>query len=172
MALALAFTPRSASPPPSPLLGEYFDAVDKNLVQLPDGKFAAYDIETYTQMRKDGKIKIGAFDVLIDPETGLPPLLQEAADGAGGGAAAASSGPVALEYQELVERIKAGGVEGVVFQAPRGDVALALLGGDAVARTEVKATWKKAELLKVMGRLGVPNNFAELAVVVPGVTRS
>ena len=55
--------------------GEYFDAFDKNLVQLPNGKFAAYDLETYTQMRKDGKIRIGSFDTLIDPETGEPPLL-------------------------------------------------------------------------------------------------
>ena len=27
--------------------GEYFDAFDKNLVQLPNGKFAAYDLETH-----------------------------------------------------------------------------------------------------------------------------
>ena len=33
--------------------GEYLDAFDKNLVQLPNGKFAAYDMETYTRLRKD-----------------------------------------------------------------------------------------------------------------------
>jgi hypothetical protein len=146
--------------------GAYFDAFDKNLVQLPNGKFAAYDIETYTQMRKDGKIKIGSFDTLIDPETGEPPLLA----GATANTAVPTKGPVSLEYQDLVERLKAGGVEGVVFQAPRGDTALALLGGDKLGRTEVKASWKKAELVKVMARLGVPNNFAELSVVVPGIT--
>ena len=145
--------------------GEYFDAFDKNLVQLPNGKFAAYDLETYTQMRKDGKIRIGSFDTLIDPETGEPPLLA----GATATAVAPTTGPVSLEYQDLVERLKAGGVEGVVFQAPRGDTALALLGGDKLARTEVKASWKKAELVKVMARLGVPNNFAELTLAVPGI---
>ena len=146
--------------------GEYFDAVNKNLVQLPNGKFAAYDIETYTQMRKDGKIRIGSFDTLIDPETGEPPLLP----GATVEAVVPTKGPVEFEYQDLVERLKAGGVEGVLFQAPKGDTALALLGGDKLARTEVKASWKKAELVKVMARLGVPNNFAELSVVVPGIT--
>ena len=135
-------------------------------MQLPNGKFAAYDIETYTQMRKDGKISIGAFDTLIDPVTGLPPPLE----GATAEVIVPSKGPVPLEYQELVEKLKAGGVEGVVFQAPRGDMALALLGGEALATTEVKASWKKAELVKVMARLGVPNNFAELSVVVPGLT--
>jgi len=152
--------------------GEYFDAVDKNLVQLPNGKFAAYDIETYTQMRKDGKIKIGSFDMLIDPKTGLPPLTEGInADSAGGAAAADSGGTRDLPYQELIAMIKAGGIEGVVFQAPRGDIVLALLGGDALARTEIKASWKKAEMVKLMARLGVPNNFSELSVVVPGVIR-
>jgi len=146
--------------------GEYFDAVNKNLVQLPNGKFAAYDIETYTQMRKDGKIRIGSFDTLIDPETGEPPLLP----GATAEVIVPTKGPVEFEYQDLVEKLKAGGVEGVLFQAPKGDMALALLGGDKLARTEVKASWKKAELVKVMARLGVPNNFAELSVVVPGIT--
>ena len=37
---------------------------------------------------------------------------------------------------------------------------------------QVKASWKKAELLKVMGRLDVPNNFAELSVAVPGAPSS
>jgi len=32
------------------------------------------------------------------------------------------------------------------------------------------SNWKKAVLVKVMARLGVPNNFAELSVVVPGIT--
>ena len=146
--------------------GEYFDAVNKNLVQLPNGKFAAYDIETYTQMRKDGKIRIGSFDTLIDPETGEPPLLP----GATAEVVVPTKGPVEFEYQDLVEKLKAGGVEGVLFQAPKGDTALALLVGDKLARTEVKASWKKAELVKVMARLGVPNNFAELSVVVPGIT--
>ena len=145
--------------------GEYFDAFDKNLVQLPNGKYAADDPETYTQMRKDGKIRIGSFDTLIDPETGEPPLLA----GATATTVAPTTGPVSLEYQDLVERLKAGGVDGVVFQAPLGDTALALLGGDKLARTEVKASWKKAELVKVMARLGVPNNFAELTLAVPGI---
>ena len=141
-------------------------------MQLPNGKFAAYDIETYTQMRKDGKIKIGAFDKLVDPETGLPPLMEGGtADGARGSAAVGSGGTRDVPYEELIDTIKAGGVEGVVFQAPRGDIALTLLGGNALARTEVKASWKKAEMLKVMGRLSVPNNFSELSVVVPGITR-
>lgn len=153
--------------------GEYFDAVDKNLVQLPDGKFAAYDIETYTKMRKEGRIKIGSFDTLIDPATGEPPVTGSAAPtDSAAPAAAPMRGPAPLEYQALVERLKAGGVEGVVFQGARGDVAVALLGGDRLATTEVKASWKKAELLKVMGRLDVPNNFAELSVAVPGAPSS
>lgn len=153
--------------------GEYFDAVDKNLVQLPNGKFAAYDIETYTKMRKEGRIKIGSFDTLIDPATGKPPVAEPLPlAGAAADTAAPTRGPAPLDYQALVERLKAGGVEGVVFQGARGDTAIALLGGDRLASTEVKASWKKAELLKVMGRLDVPNNFAELSVAVPGIPSS
>jgi hypothetical protein len=135
--------------------GEYFDALDKNLVQLPNGKFASYDIETYTKLRKDGKIKIGAFDQLIDDDgkTAPPP-------GAADGAAAASTRSV--EYPELVAAIKAGGVEGVVFQPPRGDVALALVGGDAMVKADVKASWKKSEVSNILARLKIPNNYAEL----------
>lgn len=141
--------------------GEFFDALDKNLVQLPSGKFAAYDAEEYTRLRKEGKIKIGAFDQLIDPDAPSPQSRADSTAGAAAGAAA--GGAVSLDYAELVAAIKKGGVEGVVFEPPRGDVALALVGGDAMARTDVKAPWKKAEVVNIMARLGVPNNYADVS---------
>lgn len=122
--------------------GEYFDSLDKNLVQLPNGKFAAYDTETYVRLRKEGKIKIGAFDQLIDPSAAPPPSEQQEASAAGGGG---SGSAAALEYSRFVAAVKSG-VDGVVFQPPRGDVAYALVGEKMVSAPQTvaaahAATW-------------------------------
>ena len=106
--------------------GEYFDSLDKNLVQLPNGKFAAYDTETYVRLRKEGKIEIGAFDRLIDPGAAPPPSEQQDGGGGRGGEAAA------LDYSRFVAAVKSG-VDGVVFQPPKGDVAYALVGEKMVS---------------------------------------
>uniref|UniRef100_A0A7S0LC77 PS II complex 12 kDa extrinsic protein n=1 Tax=Coccolithus braarudii TaxID=221442 RepID=A0A7S0LC77_9EUKA len=44
---------------------DYFDALDKNLVQLPDGKYTLLDPAEYGKLRKEGKIKIGSIDQLL-----------------------------------------------------------------------------------------------------------
>jgi len=45
---------------------DYFTAVDKYLVKLPDGKFKAFDAYEYGELRKAGRIKPGAVDVLLE----------------------------------------------------------------------------------------------------------
>ena len=41
----------------------FFDTLDdKNLVQLPDGKYATLDAETYARLRSQGRIDVGAID--------------------------------------------------------------------------------------------------------------
>ena len=44
---------------------EYFAAVDKNMVLLPNGKYALLSTEDYTRRRKAGQIKVGAVDRLL-----------------------------------------------------------------------------------------------------------
>ena len=41
---------------------DYFDALDKNLVQLPNMSYVTLDMETYTKLRKEGRIQPGAVD--------------------------------------------------------------------------------------------------------------
>ena len=43
---------------------EYLEGFDKALIQLPDQSYTTVDMETYAQMRKDGKIKVGAVDTI------------------------------------------------------------------------------------------------------------
>lgn len=45
---------------------EYFDAIDKNLVQLPDGKYALLTAEQYSGLRKAGKMELGSIDKLTE----------------------------------------------------------------------------------------------------------
>lgn len=171
--------------------GEYFDSLDKNLVQLPNGKFAAYDTETYVRLRKEGKIEIGAFDRLIDPGAAPPPSEQQDGGGGRGGEAAA------LDYSRFVAAVRSG-VDGVVFQPPKGDVAYALVGEKMVSaprppaiafaaatcprcpcvrhprrlrpsvcrqvRADTAAGWKKTELVNIATRLAIPTNGADLGI--------
>lgn len=45
---------------------DYFDAIDQNLVQLPDGKYTLLSTEEYSKARAAGKIKIGGVDRLTE----------------------------------------------------------------------------------------------------------
>ncbi len=42
--------------------GDYFDAMDKNLVQMPNGKYTTLDMQTYWKLRKEGRIDPGSID--------------------------------------------------------------------------------------------------------------
>ena len=44
---------------------DYFDAMDKNLVQLPNASYVTFDMATYTKLRKEGRIQPGAVDRLL-----------------------------------------------------------------------------------------------------------
>lgn len=41
---------------------DFFDAIDKNLVQLPNGTYTTLSGKTYTKLRKEGRIDVGAVD--------------------------------------------------------------------------------------------------------------
>jgi len=44
----------------------YFGAIDKSMVQAPDGSYRLLDAEEYSRLRKQGKIKPGAIDKLVE----------------------------------------------------------------------------------------------------------
>ena len=108
-------------------------------------------------MRKQGKIIPGAMDRLTE----LPPGMANAATVVmPEGTSTSSNARELLQYAEFLARVKQG-VEGVVYEAPRGDTAVALLGGDTVVRGDIKASWKKAELSSVLTKAGIPNNYED-----------
>jgi len=133
---------------------EYFSTGNEALVQLPNSSYVRLDMEAYASLRKSGRIQPGAVDRLL-PE-GVEPVF---------GPATAEEPPVVstslLAYGEFCDALKASRVEGVVFQPPRGDFAYAVV-GSASKKVDLGAGWKKAEVVNILTRLDIPNNYAEL----------
>jgi hypothetical protein len=138
---------------------DFFDAVDLNLVQLPNGTYVKMGMEEYVNLRKAGRIKTGNIDRLIG-EDGL--VAEAGVLPAGDGAAAASGGSArqqTMAYDGLKAALDAKRVEGVIFQP--GSIALALMKDDVVAKVDIDKAWKRAELARVLERQGLPTNLNE-----------
>lgn len=137
---------------------DFFDTVDQNLVQLPNGTYARLSMEEYVGLRKAGRIKPGSIDRLIGEDgsvatVGSAPAGVVVADG--------SSGQKTLSYDAFKAGLEAKKVEGVLFQPPSGRSALVLMKDDQLATIDFDKDWKRAEAARVLDKQGLPNNLKE-----------
>ena len=135
---------------------DFFDAYDKNLVKLANGSYVALDMETYSQLRKEGRIKPGMIDELKETEKipAVPAGPSDVSQSAWGG-----DGP--LSYAQFKAALAAKKVEGVVFQPPLGLTAFAIV-DDNARRVDFGAAWKREEAASLLARQSLPNNLNEV----------